>query len=113
VLFISAKTGQRVDEVLPQALLVQEERLVRIPTSQINRLLRDAQDRHPAPSKGGRHLKIFYGTQVRSEPPTFMLYVNDPDLVHFTYLRFLENRIREDYPFHGTPVRIVLKGRRE
>ena len=113
VLFISAKTGQRVDQVLPQALVVQEERLVRIPTSKINRLLRDAQDRHPAPSKAGKHLKIFYGTQVRSEPPTFMLYVNEPALVHFTYMRYLENRFREQYHFLGTPIRIVLKSRRE
>lgn len=113
VLFISALTGKRVDQVLPQALIVQEERMVRIQTSQINRLLRDAQDRHPAPSKAGRHLKILYGTQVRSDPPTFMLYVNDPGLVHFTYLRYLENRFREQYHFLGTPIRIVLKARRE
>ncbi|HUF37713.1 MAG TPA: ribosome biogenesis GTPase Der [Anaerolineales bacterium] len=113
VLFISAKTGQRVDQVLAQALVVQEERLVRIPTSQINRLLRDAQDRHPAPSKAGKHLKIYYGTQVRSEPPTFMLFVNHPELVHFTYMRYLENRFREEYHFIGTPIRIVMKARRE
>ena len=113
VLFISAKSGQRVDQVLPLALVVQEERLVRISTSKINRLLRDAQDRHPAPSKAGKHLKIFYGTQVRSEPPTFMLYVNEPALVHFTYMRYLENRFREQYHFLGTPIRIVLKPRRE
>jgi GTP-binding protein len=113
VLFISAKTGQRVDQVLPQALIVQEERLLRIPTAQINRLLRVAQDRHPAPSKSGKHLKIFYGTQVRSEPPTFMLFVNHPELVHFTYLRFLENCFREEYHFVGTPIRMVLKARRE
>lgn len=113
VLYISAKTGQRTDQVLPQALIVQEERLVRIQTSQINRLLRDAQDRHPAPSKGGKHLKIYYGTQVRSDPPTFMLYVNDPTLLHFTYLRYLENRFREEYRFVGTPIRLVLKARRE
>ncbi|MFQ5615507.1 MAG: ribosome biogenesis GTPase Der [Anaerolineales bacterium] len=112
-LFISALMGQRARQVLPMALRVQEERLVRIPTSQINKLLRDAQDRHPAPSKAGRHLKIYYGTQVRSEPPTFMLYVNDPKLAHFTYLRYLENRFREQHHFLGTPIRIVLKARRE
>jgi GTP-binding protein len=113
VLFISALSGQRVDQVLPQALIVQEERLARISTSQINKILRDAQDRHPAPSRAGRPLKIFYGTQVRSDPPTFMIYVNDPRLAHFTYLRYLENRFREQYPFLGTPIRFVLKGRRE
>ncbi len=113
VLFISAKTGKRVDQVLPQALVVQEERLVRLQTAQINRLLRAAQDRHPPPSRAGRHLKIYYGTQVRSDPPTFLLFVNDPDLAHFTYLRYLENRFREGYHFIGTPIRIVLKARRE
>ncbi len=113
VLYVSAKTGQRVHRVIPTALQVQEERLVRLPTSQLNRLLRHAQERHPAPSRAGRHLKIYYGTQVRSDPPTFLLHVNDPTLAHFTYLRYLENRIREHYPFSGTPIRIVLRARKE
>lgn len=112
LLFISAQTGQRVDQVLPLALKVQEERLVRLSTAQLNRILRQAQDQHPAPSKAGRHFKIYYGTQVRSEPPTFLLYVNDPSLAHFTYERYLENRLREQYPFTGTPIRLVLKPRR-
>jgi GTP-binding protein len=112
VLFISAKTGKRVDQVIPMALRVQEERLVSIPTSQLNRILRKAQEIHPAPSHAGRHLKIYYGTQVRNDPPTFLLYANDPKLAHFTYVRFLENRIREAYNFLGTPIRIVLKARR-
>ncbi len=112
VLFISAKTGQRVDKVMPLALQVQEERLVRLATSQINRILQDAQSRHAAPSHGGRQLKVYYGTQVRSEPPTFLLYCNDPRLAHFTYQRYLENCIRESYSFLGTPVRIVFRPRR-
>jgi len=112
VLFISAKTGKRVDQVIPMALRVQEERLVSITTSQLNRILRKAQEIHPAPSHAGRHLKIYYGTQVRNDPPTFLLYANDPKLAHFTYVRFLENRIREAYNFLGTPIRIVLKARR-
>jgi GTP-binding protein len=111
VLFISALTGQRVNKVLPLALQVQEERLARLSTSQLNQILRHAQDRHPSPSRAGRHLKIYYGTQVRSDPPTFLLYVNDPDLAHFTYIRFLENQIREQYSFLGTPIRLVLKAR--
>lgn len=113
LLFISAKTGQRVDQVLPMALRVQEERLVRLSTSQINKLIQAAQDAHPAPSHAGRSLKMYYGTQVRSDPPTFMIYVNDPKLAHFTYRRFIENRIREEYSFLGTPIRLVLKGRKE
>src|SRR5512143_1530245 len=113
LLFISAKTGQRVDQVLPMALRVQEERLVRLSTSKINKVLAEAQDAHAAPAHAGRQLKIFYGTQVRSDPPTFMIYVNDPKLMHFTYRRFLENRLRAEYGFVGTPIRIVVKGRRE
>ena len=111
LLFISAKTGQRVDQVLPLALAVQEARLTRLSTSQLNRILRDAMDAHPPPSKAGRQLKIYYATQVRSDPPTFLFYVNDPKLMHFSYKRFLENRIRSAHEFLGTPIRIVLKGK--
>ena len=113
MIFISALTGKRVDQVLPLALRVQEERLARLTTSQINKIIQRAQDMHPAPSKTGKALRIYYGTQVRSDPPTFMLYVNDPGLAHFTYLRYLENQIRKDYPYLGTPIRIVLKKRRK
>jgi GTP-binding protein len=112
VLFISAKTGQRVDQVLPTALQVQEERLVRIPTSQLNQIFQQAQDQHPAPGYKGKHLRIYYATQVRSDPPTFLIYVNDPKAAHFSYIRYLENRLREAYPFIGTPVRLVLRPRR-
>ena len=113
LLFISAKTGQRVDQVLPMALRVQEERLARLTTSKINEVIHRAQDNHAHPSHAGRQLKMFYGTQVRSDPPTFMIYVNEPKLMHFTYLRYLENQIREEYGFLGTPIRLVLKGRHE
>jgi GTP-binding protein len=113
ILFISCKTGQRVDQVLPMALRVQEERIARLTTSRINEIIHKAQDAHPHPTHAGRALKMFYGTQVRSDPPTFMIYVNDPKLMHFTYLRYLENQIRAEYGFLGTPIRIVTKGRRE
>ncbi|MGE5123163.1 MAG: ribosome biogenesis GTPase Der [Acidobacteriaceae bacterium] len=113
ILFISAKTGLRVDQVLPLALRVQEERLTRLPTSKINRILQNAQDRHAAPSHGGVGLKIFYGSQVRNDPPVFLLHVNDPKLAHFTYVRFLENSIRAEHAFMGTPIRIVLRPRRK
>jgi GTP-binding protein len=113
ILFISAKTGQRVDQVLPMALRVQEERLARLSTSKINAIIHKAQDAHPHPTHAGRALKMYYGTQVRSDPPTFMIYVNDPKLMHFSYLRYLENQIRAEYGFLGTPIRIVTKSRRE
>jgi GTP-binding protein len=113
LLFISAKTGQRVDQVMPLALRVQEERLARITTAMLNRVLREAQDAHPAPSHAGRQLKIYYASQVRTDPPTFLLHVNDPKLFHFSYLRYLENRFRETYGFVGTPIKIIAKGHRE
>jgi GTPase len=112
ILYISAKTNQRVEQVMPMALRVQEERLVRLTTSQLNRIIQNAQDKHAATSRSGRSLRLYYGTQVRNDPPTFMIYVNDPKLAHFSYLRYLENAIRADYNFIGTPIRIVLKPRR-
>ncbi len=111
ILFISALTGQRVSTVLPEALRAQGERLVKLKTSVLNRILLRAQDRHAPSSKTGRILRIYYGTQVRSDPPTFMLFVNDPKLAHFTYLRYIENQLRKEYPFTGTPIRLVLKPR--
>ncbi|HOJ01906.1 MAG TPA: GTP-binding protein, partial [Anaerolineaceae bacterium] len=111
VIFISALTGQRVNKVLPLALQIQEERVVHIGTGVLNRILMKAQDMHSPTSKTGRLLRIYYGTQVRADPPTFMLYVNDPELMHFTYQRFLENQLRAVYPFNGTPLRFVLKKR--
>ncbi len=111
ILFVSAKTGQRVKDILPTAIKVQKERMVRLSTSAINKLLRKSQELHPTPSQAGRHLKILYGTQVRSDPPTFLIFVNEPKLMHFSYKRYLENRFREEYGFLGTPIRIVLKKR--
>jgi GTPase len=113
LLFISAKTGQRVDQVLPMALRVQEERLARITTAMLNRVLRDAQDAHPAPSHAGRQLKIYYGSQVRADPPTFVLHVNDTKLFHFSYMRYLENQFRETYGFIGTPIKIIAHGHKD
>lgn len=112
-LFVSARTGKRVEQILPTALQVQEERLARITTSKLNQILQKAQDRQSPPAHAGRELKIFYATQVRTDPPTFLIYVNDPSLMHFSYLRYLENCIREEYPFTGTPIRLVTKGRHE
>ena len=111
ILFISALTGQRINQVLPLALKVQEERLARIPTSSLNSIIQDAQDAHTPSYKDGRQFRIYYGTQVRSDPPTFLLYVNDPKLVHFSYRRFIENRIRREFQFIGTPIKIVFKKR--
>jgi GTP-binding protein len=113
ILFISAKNGQRVEQVMPLALEVQEERLARINTGSLNRIIQNAQDLHAPTSRTGSALKMYYGTQVRSDPPTFMIYCNNPKLAHFSYIRFLENQIRKEYPFTGTPIHIVLKPRHE
>ena len=113
ILFISALTKQRVTKVLPLAIKVGEERLVRLSTSKVNKFIRDALERHPPPSKAGRPPKIYYGSQVRSDPPTFLFHVNDPNMFHFTYKRYLENRLREVYGFIGTPIRIVMRKRSE
>jgi GTP-binding protein len=111
VIFISAKTGQRVHQVLPAALRVQEERIRRIPTGEMNRLLQRALSAHPPPTHKGKTLNILFASQVRTDPPTFLFHVNDPELVHFTYERFLENRIRDQYGFLGTPIRLSFRKR--
>ncbi len=111
VLFVSAKKGTRVDQVLPTALRVQEERLIRIPTGELNRLVREAMEKHAPPTKAGRRLNILYATQPRTDPPTFVFYVNDPGLVHFSYERYLENQLRAAYGFLGTPLRLSFRQR--
>jgi len=111
VLFISALTGQRVRKVLPAALVVQGSRFWRIPTGELNRLVRNALARHAPPSKRGKRLKIYYVSQPGVDPPTFVFHVNDPDLVHFSYERYLENRLREAHEFLGTPLRLVFRRR--
>ncbi|MEZ4860803.1 MAG: ribosome biogenesis GTPase Der [Caldilineaceae bacterium] len=112
VLFVSAKTRQRIHQVLPTAMTVIEARRHRLSTSEVNQVLREAYDKSMPPSKNGRHLRLYYGTQVGIEPPTFVVFVNDPELVHFSYERYLENCIRAYYPFGGTPIRIHFRERR-
>jgi GTP-binding protein len=112
VLYISALTGQRVNQVLPTVLKVQEERLIRVTTSAVNKILMNAQDEHAPTSKTGDILKIYYGTEVKTDPPTFLLHVNNPKLAHFTYIRYLENQLRKQFPFTGTPVHFVMRARR-
>ena len=111
VVFISAKTHQRISTLLPTAMEVAAARKHRMGTSELNNLIRAAYDKVPPPNKGGRPLRIYYATQAETAPPTFVLFVNDPDLVHFSYERYLENRIREHNPFTGTPIRIIFRKR--
>ncbi len=104
VIFISAMNGQRIHQVLETANRVYESRFLRLPTSTVNKILRDAVQRHPPPVKGTRRLKLYFGAQVKTNPPVFLFHANDATLVHFTYKRYLENRIRETFPFEGTPL---------
>jgi GTP-binding protein len=112
ILFISALTGQRINQVLETAIQVYHERVRRIPTSELNQIIREAMMRHAPTSKDPRKLKVYYATQVRVDPPTFLFHVNNTELVHFTYERYLENRIREAYPMTGTPIRLSFRGRK-
>ncbi len=113
VLFISALTGLRAQNVLDTALRIHENRLRRIPTSQLNRFLRDAVERNPPKGARYRALKFFYMTQVSVAPPTFVFFANNAKLVHFTYRRYLENRFREAYPFPGTPLKFIFRSRKD
>jgi GTP-binding protein len=88
---------------------VYEARHARISTGELNRLVQDAMARHAPPSKQGKRLKVYYASQAEIAPPTFVFHVNDPDLVHFNYERYLENRLREAYPFTGTPLRLLFR----
>jgi GTP-binding protein len=111
VLFISALTGQRVHKLLPLAFQVYQERMVRIPTGELNRLVEDATIRHAPPHKAGKRLKFLYATQASVDPPTFVFFVNDKRLVHFSYERFLENQLRRKYGYLGTPLKLVFRSR--
>ncbi|MFQ6001262.1 MAG: ribosome biogenesis GTPase Der [Anaerolineae bacterium] len=113
LLFVSALTGRRVGTVLETALRVYQERLRRVPTSGLNRLLREAVASHSPPSKRGKRLRFYYATQAEVDPPTFVFFVNDPKLVHFSYRRYLENRLREGFGFEGTPLRLHFRRRSE
>nr|MBC7245454.1 ribosome biogenesis GTPase Der [Chloroflexota bacterium] len=111
VLFVSALKRQRIDQVLETAIRVYEQRYQRIPTGQLNDLLQESIARHSPPSKGGKRLKFYYATQPIVDPPTLVFFVNDSRLVHFSYQRYLENRIRERWGFEGTPLRLRFEGR--
>ena len=111
IVFASALTGQRAERILREARRVAEERYHRIPTGELNRLVMDAVRAHPPSHVRNRLPKIFYATQVGIAPPTFVVFVNDPAIIHFSYKRYLENRIRAEYGFLGTPIRLILRER--
>jgi len=111
ILFISAKTGQRVDRLFELIKYVSEQNAMRISTGMINNVLADATSRVQPPSDKGKRLKIYYITQASTKPPTFVCFVNSAELFHFSYQRYLENRIRETFGLEGTPIRFVIRER--
>jgi GTPase len=112
ILFISAKSGQRIGRIMETALEIQGERTKRVPTPKLNDLVRHAVQTHPLTDRG-RQLKIYYSAQTGSAPPTFTFFTNDPRLVHFSYERYLENVVRAEFGFAGTPLRLQFRGRND
>jgi GTPase len=111
--FVSAKEGMGIDGLLAEALKVGEERRKRVSTGELNAVVQRTIGERGPPSVGGRKLKVLYCTQVQAAPPTFVFFVNDASLLHFSYRRYIENRLRRVFGFAGTPLRLVFKGRGE
>ena len=113
VLYTSAKYGHGVDRVMPQVHQVYQERFKRLTTAKVNNLVQEAVATHSLPRKGTKQLKVYYATQPEVNPPTFVFFVNDAKLIHFSYRRYLENKLRQAFGFVGTPLRLTFKSRGE
>jgi GTP-binding protein len=113
ILFLSAKTRLGIKTILPAAEEVYRERFKRLPTSSLNNIVEEAVAAHAPGTKGGNRLRILYATQADVNPPTFVFFVNDAKLVHFSYRRYLENKIRHTSGFKGTPLRFIFRNRGE
>lgn len=111
VVFLSALTKKRMHTLIPQVLLASENHAKRVETNILNDVIMDAVATNPTPTMNGKRLKILYATQVAVKPPSFVVFVNDPELLHFSYERFLENRIRDAFGFEGTPIKIFARRR--
>ncbi len=109
LMFISAKTGQRIDKLLEEVKKVNEQHKRRITTGMLNDMLNEAMAKQQPPSDKGKRLKIYYGTQASVAPPTFILFVNSAELFHYSYLRFIENQLRTMFGFDGTPVKFIVR----
>ncbi len=113
ILYTSAKSGQGVEKIMPQVSEVYRERLKRLSTSKVNSVIQQAVASHNRPRLKNKQLKIFYATQAEVNPPTFVFFTNDTRLIHFSYRRYLENKLREAFGFTGTPLRLIFKTRGE
>jgi GTPase len=112
IVFLSAKTKKRIHTLMPMINQVSENHALRVETSVLNDVIMDAVAMNPTPTDKGRRLKIYYTTQVAVKPPAFVVFVNEPELLHFSYERFLENRIRDAFGFEGTPIKIYARERK-
>lgn len=112
IVFLSAKTKRRVQTLLPVIQMVSENHSMRVPTNILNEVILDAVAMNPAPSDKGKRLKVYYVTQVAVKPPAFIVFVNEVELFHFSYERFLENRIRDAFGFEGTPIKLFARPRK-
>ncbi len=113
IIFISAKTGQRIERLYELIKYVDDQNCLRIPTGRLNQVLADAEARVQPPTDKGKRLKIYYMTQASTRPPTFVAFVNKKELFHYSYQRFIDNRIREVFGLEGTPTRLVIRERQE
>ena len=113
VMYVSAKFGHAVDGIIPQVCQVCQERLKRLSTAKVNDIVQQAVATHIRPRSGRKQLKILYATQAEVNPPTFVFFVNDTKLIHFSYRRYLENKLRQAFGFGGTPLRLVFKARED
>ena len=113
IIFISAKTGQRLNRLYELIRFVDDQNALRIPTGRLNQVLADAEARVQPPTDKGKRLKIYYMTQASTRPPTFVAFVNKAELFHYSYQRYLDNRIREVFGLEGTPTRLVIREREE
>ena len=113
ILFISAKTGQRVEKLFELINHVAEQNALRVSTSVLNQVINEAIAIVQPPTDKGKRLRIYYGTQASTKPPTFVIFVNNKELFHFSYQRYLVNQIRKEFGLEGTPVRIIAREKNE
>ena len=112
-MFVSAKTGQRLNNIFDMIDVVIENNSMRVATGVLNEIMTEAVAMQQPPSDKGKRLKLFYITQVAVKPPTFVIFVNDKELMHFSYTRYLENKIRDAFGFKGTSLKFIIRERKE
>ena len=113
IMYVSAETGQRLPKLYDMIDMVIDNQTLRVATGVLNEIIMEATAMQQPPSDKGKRLKIYYSTQVSIKPPTFVVFVNDKELMHFSYLRYLENKVREAFGFRGTSLRFLVRERKE